>query len=80
MKERNYGIDLLRIVAMFFICILHICGQAGAMLRVSGYTGSYYACWFLETAAYCAVDIYGLILRNCGCGFSGILPWVLFLQ
>ena len=41
MKERNYGIDLLRIVAMFFICILHICGQAGAMLRVSGYTGSY---------------------------------------
>ena len=67
MKERNYGIDLLRIVAMFFICILHICGQAGAMLRVSGYTGSYYACWFLETAAYCAVDIYGLIS-----GFAGV--------
>ncbi len=67
MKERNYGIDLLRLIGMFFICVLHINGQGGAMLRVNGYNGSYYACWFLETAAYCAVDIYGLIS-----GFAGV--------
>ncbi len=61
MKERNYGIDLLRIFGMFLICVLHICGQGQAMLRVSGFSGSYYAAWFLETLAYCAVDIYGLV-------------------
>lgn len=26
MKSRNYGIDLLRIVSMFMICILHVIG------------------------------------------------------
>ena len=27
MKERNYGIDLLRLIGMFFICVLHINGR-----------------------------------------------------
>lgn len=60
-SERNYGIDLLRILSMYMICVLHVNGQGHAMLRISGYEGSYYAAWFLETAGYCAVDIYGLI-------------------
>lgn len=29
MKSRNYGIDLLRIVSMFMICILHVIGVWG---------------------------------------------------
>ena len=61
MKERNYGIDLLRMVSMLLVVILHIIGQGG----IYNHTGSnrlmYYACWFPETAAYCAVDVYGLI-------------------
>ena len=31
MKERNQGIDLLRIVSMYFIVILHIITQGGIL-------------------------------------------------
>lgn len=59
--KRNYGLDLLRIVSMFLIVNLHVLGQGGAMVRIVGQEETYYACWFLETCAYCAVDCYGLI-------------------
>ena len=59
--ERLYGIDLLRILSMFFIVNLHVLGQGGAMLRVSTHPQTYYAAWLLETAAICAVNCYGLI-------------------
>jgi len=58
---RNWGIDLLRLVSMFMICVLHVNGQGHAMLRISTHPSTYYAAWLLEAAAYCAVDIYGLI-------------------
>lgn len=29
MKERNYGIDLLRILSMFMVVLLHLCGFGG---------------------------------------------------
>mgnify|MGYP003276262276 CR=1 FL=1 len=35
MKSRNYGIDLLRIVSMFMICILHVIG-VGETVRKPG--------------------------------------------
>lgn len=60
-KERNYGLDLLRILSMFFIVNLHVLGQGGAMVKIVGRPEAYYAAWFLETCAYCAVDLYGLI-------------------
>lgn len=59
--KRNYGIDLLRMVSMFLIVNLHVLAQGGAMVRIVGAEGTYYAAWFLETCAYCAVDCYGLI-------------------
>ena len=60
-KKRNYGIDLLRMLSMFMIVNLHVLGQGGAMVRIVGDEAGYYAAWFLETCAYCAVDCYGLI-------------------
>lgn len=30
-KERNYGIDLLRIVLMFMVCILHVIWRGGIL-------------------------------------------------
>ena len=60
-SERNYGIDLLRIVSMFLIVNLHVLGQGGAMVRIRSHPSTYNVCWFLETCAYCAVDCYGLI-------------------
>ena len=61
MKERRYGIDLLRILSMYLICILHVAGQGGVMIRYTQSPGAYYAVWVLETAAYCAVNVYGMI-------------------
>lgn len=60
-KKRNYGIDLLRMLSMFMIVILHILGQGGVMVKVPGSEEGFYASWFLETCAYCAVDCYGII-------------------
>ncbi len=58
---RNYGLDLLRILSMFFIVNLHVLGQGGAMARISSRPQTYYAVWFVETCAYCAVDLYGML-------------------
>ena len=71
-KKRNYGIDLLRMLSMFMIVNLHVLGQGGAMVRIVGDEAGYYAAWFLETCAYCAVDCYGLISGYVGVnGSSG---------
>lgn len=59
--SRNYGIDLLRMVSMFLVAILHTLGQGGVIGVTGAGTASYAAVWFLETAAYCAVNCYALI-------------------
>lgn len=59
--KRNYGLDLLRILSMFMSVNLHVLGQGGAMVKIVSAPETYYAAWFLETCAYCAVDLYGLI-------------------
>lgn len=58
---RNYGIDLLRLVCMYLICVLHVCGQGGAMTHYIGREASWYTVYILETAGYCAVNTYGMI-------------------
>ena len=60
-EERNYGIDLLRSVAMFMVAILHVLGQGGILKATEDSPGQFYAAWFLEIAAYCAVNCYALI-------------------
>lgn len=30
-KRRNYGIDLLRLISMFMVCILHTLGKGGGI-------------------------------------------------
>ena len=59
--KRNYGIDLLRIVAMFFIIMLHCYGQGGVLYTVTVDSSQYKLAWFIEIFAYCAVDIFALI-------------------
>lgn len=41
MKNRNYGIDLLKILSMFFIIVLHINSRGGLFSAVE-ITSSYY--------------------------------------
>ena len=59
--ERNYGIDLLRMVAMFLVAVLHVLGQGGVLGHTGVYSGQYLVGWFLELAAYCSVNLYALI-------------------
>ena len=58
---RNYGIDLLRVVAMFFVIILHTLGQGGLLKTAIVHSTNYKFLWLLEIIAYCAVDIFALI-------------------
>ena len=60
-SERLYGIDLLRAFAMFFVVILHVCGQGGILSRCAKGSSAHAVAWFLECAAYPAVNIFGLI-------------------
>ena len=60
-SRRNYGIDILRIVSMIFICMLHILGQGGILLKTEPQSVNYFSSWFLEIFAYCSVDCYALI-------------------
>lgn len=60
MKERNYGIDALRIVSMFLVVILHVMGNGGVLNQVTA-IDKFAVAWFIEIAAYCAVNCYALI-------------------
>lgn len=57
----NYGIDALRMLAMFMVVLLHILGQGGILDAAEAMSIQYEAAWFLEIAAYCAVNCYALI-------------------
>jgi surface polysaccharide O-acyltransferase-like enzyme len=59
--RRNYGIDLLRIVAMFFVLILHSLGHGAVLKTAIIDSSSYKVAWALEIIAYCAVDIFAII-------------------
>ena len=60
-KERNYGIDLLRLVLMYMVCMLHTLGQGGILNASVAGTGGYKVFWFLEILSYCAVDGFAII-------------------
>lgn len=59
--QRNYGIDLLRMFAMYLIAVLHVLGQGGVLGAASKDALSYNTAWFLEIGAYCCVNCYALI-------------------
>ena len=59
-KIRNYGIDLLRIIAMISIIILHI-NSHSKNLYLSIKDPRYKSAWRLETMGYWGVNGFGLI-------------------
>ena len=58
---RNYGIDLLRMVSMFYVVVLHALGAGCVLETAEAGSAHYRAAWFLEVWAYCAVDVFGII-------------------
>lgn len=87
-QKRNYGIDLLRLVAMFMVCLLHVLGQGGVLAAVQRGTAAFGLAWLLEIAAYGAVDCFALVSgyvgirarwrpRNIVVMWSGVVFWAL---
>ncbi len=60
-RERNYGIDLLRVVSMFYILLLHSLGRGGLLKNTVEGSTQYNIVYFIEICAYCAVNIFALI-------------------
>ena len=60
-QEKNYGIEILRLVLMYMVCILHTLGQGGILHALTKGTISYGVFWFLEIISYCAVDGFAII-------------------
>ena len=65
--KRNYGIDLLRIVAMLFVTALHIIGIGGIITGSELLSGQFLTAQLLRIAMLCAVNCYALI--------SGYVGW-----
>ena len=61
MEQRNWGIDLLRMTAMWMVVILHILNKGGVLAAAAPLSAGQGTARLLETAAYCAVNCYGLI-------------------
>lgn len=59
--ERNYGIDLLRLVLMYMVCMLHTLGQGGILEASTSGSIDNKVFWLLEILSYCAVDGFVLI-------------------
>lgn len=60
-ETRNIGIDMLRIVSMFMICVLHVLGCGGILEATQNNPIKSNAMWLLEIIAFCATNCYGLI-------------------
>ena len=65
--KRNYGIDLLRVVAMFFVAALHIIGIGGIITGSELLSPQFLTAQLLRITMLCAVNCYALI--------SGFVGW-----
>lgn len=76
-SDRNYGIDFLRILSMFFVLVLHINWQGGILDSLVKLSLGYNLAWLVEICAYCAVNCYALISGYIGyareCKYSNII-------
>lgn len=60
-KEKNYGIDMLRILSMFMIVALHIFNAGGVLNATAVFSSQYEFGWLFQISTFCAVDVYALI-------------------
>lgn len=59
--NRNYGIDALRLIAMFMVVVLHVLGQGGVLYGSPSLTVKGETYWSIEIACYCAVNVFAII-------------------
>ncbi len=81
-KEYFPGIDLLKLISMFFILILHILGQGGVLNATKPTELNYWIAWLLEICAYCAVNCFamatGYLMEGRKFRYRRIIPlWII---
>ena len=69
--KRNYGVDLLRLLAMFMVLCLHVYGHGGILEQLPRLSLSYEAAWLAEIFCLCCVNCYMLISGYVGCRSDG---------
>lgn len=81
LSQRNYGIDLLRLVAAFYVIVLHTLNHGGVYYPTIPDSRQELLCRFLFVTAFCAVNIFGIISGYVGyrepqkkISYSGYLP------
>lgn len=60
-RNRNHGIDLLRILTAVMVVILHLLIYGGLLGSVVPFSRSYWALWLLGITVDCAVNCFALI-------------------
>lgn len=63
-KDKNIGIEILRIISMLMVLFLHVLGQGGVYPYAAiadAHPANHPTAWFMETAAFGAVDLFALI-------------------
>lgn len=60
-NERNTGLDIARIIAMFSVVVLHVLGQGGVIENSTQWTFKYWMLWWMETSALCGIDLFALL-------------------
>lgn len=60
MRERNYGIDLLKILSMYLVVVLHVLGQGGIIYSVKTFSPDYFVGWAMTLFVYVCVDLFAL--------------------
>lgn len=58
---RNYGIDQLRLLSMFYIVLMHALLQGGILYHAVPGSVTYTIAWLMEVICYVSVDCFGLI-------------------
>ena len=59
LTERNYGVDLLRIVSMFMICVTHVLGHGG-ILDGNNLTAHGHVAYIIHLTCFGAVNVYAI--------------------
>ena len=59
--KRSYGIDLLRLIAMFMVCTAHILGQGGVLEACELGSLNFKVYWGIEILAIASVDVFAVI-------------------
>lgn len=61
LQQRNFGIDLLKTMAMLCIVLLHVLLHGGMLWNMATFSDKYAIIWLMYTVTCCAVNCYALI-------------------